>query len=318
MKIGLIIQGPITTYGNGPNNAPMGFDAKNCINSNINKFTPLVDQIVISTWTGNGLSPGEFGHSVHILENTPITDWDYDNQRKQFYSTSQAVDWLAKNTSCTHVIKIRTDQDFPVELIDWVYELYQSQSGVIPGQSGPIVFSEGIKQENFYIGDFIFIAAIDDMKKLCNAVLNEGKQLHPINANDYVLKFIGHIIPTSGVGGAITNSIALAKNHRNFQNLWISVLKNRITVLPKEIYTKIIWRGKPMLEVLPSLETAFYFHGDIQAVIRNDQEWSTIVNCSERSLIRMFRLFRKQWSRYIKTYYQYRRSQVKTGLANNS
>ncbi|MBU3632843.1 hypothetical protein [Polynucleobacter sp. AP-Feld-500C-C5] len=318
MKIGIIIQGPMTTYGNGPNNAPMGFDARNCINSNINKFAPLVDKIVISTWTGSGLSASEFGHSVRILENTPITDWDYDNQRKQFYSTSQAVDWLSKNTSCTHVIKIRTDQDFPVELIDWVYELYQSQSGVIPGQSGPIVFSEGIKQENFYIGDFIFIAAIDDMKNLCDAVLNAGKQLHPINANDYVLKFISRVIPTSGIGGAITNSIALAKNHRNFQNLWIDILKNHITVLPKEIYKKIIWRGRPMPEVLPSLETAFYFHGDIQAAICNDQVWSAIVNCSDRSLKKMFRLFRKQWSRYIKTYYQYCILQAKKGLVNNS
>lgn len=301
----MIIQGPITTYGNGPNNAPMGFDARGCIKSNIKKFAPLVNQIVISTWVGSGLAADQFGHGVHIVENMPITDWDYDNQRKQFYSTSQAVIWLSKNTDCTHIIKIRTDQELPEELIDWVQSLYQTQPIAIPGQSGPIVFSEGIRQENFYLGDFIFIATTGDMLNLCGAILDRDKQLHPINANDYVLKFIHYVIPKSGIRGAVINSVLLARNNSAIQKLWTEILKNRITVLPKEIYKKIIWRGRAMTDVLPSLETSFYFHEDIQMAKRNQDKWPAIVKYSARNLKKTLQLIRKQWMRYLKTYYRY-------------
>ena len=56
MKIGLVIQGPIISYGQGPNINKNGFDATKCIYENIKNFKDLVECIVISTWENSCLN----------------------------------------------------------------------------------------------------------------------------------------------------------------------------------------------------------------------------------------------------------------------
>jgi len=53
---GIIIQGPIISFGQGPNNVKAGFSALNSIENNIKNFLPYVSKIVVSTWEDSGLN----------------------------------------------------------------------------------------------------------------------------------------------------------------------------------------------------------------------------------------------------------------------
>ena len=46
---GLIIQGPVVSYGQGPNNVETGFSALNSVDTNIANFSPYVSKIIVST-----------------------------------------------------------------------------------------------------------------------------------------------------------------------------------------------------------------------------------------------------------------------------
>jgi hypothetical protein len=53
---GLVIQGPIIGFGQGPNNSKSGFNAYEVIQKNIAAFAPYVENIVVSTWIGSGFN----------------------------------------------------------------------------------------------------------------------------------------------------------------------------------------------------------------------------------------------------------------------
>lgn len=58
MKWGLVIQGPLVTYGQGPNNVESGFSAISTININIQNFLSIVDHIVLSIWDDENFGGG--------------------------------------------------------------------------------------------------------------------------------------------------------------------------------------------------------------------------------------------------------------------
>ena len=49
-KIGVVIQGPFITYGQGPNNKPEGFNSVETILKNINNIKNSGFKYVLSTW----------------------------------------------------------------------------------------------------------------------------------------------------------------------------------------------------------------------------------------------------------------------------
>ena len=292
IKIGLIIQGPISSFGNGPNNSRGGFDAKEVVYKNINTFDSHVDKIIVSTWKGSGLNNLEIGQSAVLLESEPILGFDFLNQRKQFFSMNAGLEWLRTNSDCTHAIKIRTDQLIPLELIDWTKEFYSASLFSEKYQKDYLIFSEGLKAESFYAGDFIIAGTLSDLSKLCNAVLVTKKIVHPMNAADYILKWL-QSLDVKYLNGCspLLISLLTAKNSIKIQRLWNQVLNARISLFPREIIKKIIWRGKPITEVIQSLDTAFFFNEDISFRGENLED--------VRSLRKTFKLMREYWRRYL-------------------
>ncbi len=292
IKFGLVIQGPVTTFGDGPNNSKEGFLTDDCINGNIESFSSLVEKIVISTWEGCGLSPTQSSSKVVIIENEAIHGFDFLNQRKQFFTTQSGVEWLRKNTDCTHVLKIRTDQLVPPELIPWLQNFYENSNFQARNQEDFLMFSEALKGESFYAGDFMFAGTIKDISNFCRAVLCAEGRVHPMNSCDYVLKWL-QLIDNKFLSDSsmLTRSFLTARNTLRIQYLWNEVLKDRICLPPKEIYKKIQWRGKPMPDVLESIDTAFFFNEDISSY--------DISPIRTRSIWKTYKLMRDYWKRYL-------------------
>lgn len=294
IQFGLVIQGPVTTFGSGPNHSQAGFVTDKVILENIQTFSPHVKNIVISTWEDCGIDTKQFPTEVKIIENKPVIGFDFLNQRKQFITTQTGVEWLRKNTSCTHVLKIRTDQLIPLELISWLQNFYENSQylKLKDQQENFIIFSEGLRSESFYAGDFIFAGTISDLSQFCEAVLSCNYLVHPMNASDYVLKWLQSLDSKYFFQSKpLFRSFLTARNSIAVQSMWNEVLKHRISFIPKGIYKKIQWRGKYMSNILVSLDTSFFFNEDIPSIGVSSSE--------VRSPRKAYKLMREYWKRYL-------------------
>ncbi len=256
IKWGIIIQGPIITYGQGGNNCKKGYDSTDTINENIKIFSPLVDQLVISTWIESGFSfkKNNF-NNVFLIENQLPPCNDPDNRKKQFYSTQAGLIYLKKNTKVTHVLKIRTDQLIPLKLIDWLTNLFTVDEKMIDRYNvgNKIVFSEFIRSEFFYVGDFIFAGEINNIFNFININIEISKNLHPSIGIDYFLKYLTksdkkNFYKHFSTVFPLIIQVAMKKNE-SVRNYWISQLTDKCIFLPRLIANEIIWRGKKMVDL---------------------------------------------------------------------
>lgn len=293
MKIGIIIQGPLTSYGDGPNNSKSGFPAEPVVRQNIATLGPYVENIVLSTWKGSTLATILSPSQLKVIENKPLQGFDFLNQRKQFFTTYAGIEWLKHNSSCTHVLKIRTDQLIPCDLIGFIRNFYEKSQFSASNQEDFILFSEALRSESFYAGDFVVAGTMNDMTHFCEAVLSAKELVHPSNACDYMLKWLRSIDKKfSHSSCAFMRSVHTTRNSLKIQLLWHEVLKSRISLIPKEIYKNIEWRGKSMSEVMgPSIESHFFSYHDIPSIKVSVKE--------VRSLGKTYRLVREHWKRYL-------------------
>lgn len=302
MKFGLIIQGPIVTFGDGPNNVEKGFDARESIRANIAAFGPHVAAIVLSTWSNENIVDGSFDSEVKVIKSEPITDYDFGNQRKQFYSSRVGAQWLNHNTDCTHYLKIRTDQVVPVEIINWLKSIFSKPYLAIANEEHVIVFSDAIKSEFFYVGDFIFSATKNDYLALCNSVMNSEGHLHPVNGVDYLIKYLSSLDAKYRLArSSFVRSLLIASHNLKVSKLWVETLNLRVKILPQEIFSKIVWRGRGMEQILPSLTTAFLFDGGVVGFCSQSLD-------QKISIKEFLRTTWRQWKRYWKSYFQYRKT----------
>lgn len=284
----------MTTFGSGPNNSQAGFFTDSVIRENIQAFAPHVKNIVISTWENCGLEPNQFPEIVEIIENNSVLGFDFLNQRKQFITTQSGVEWLKENTGCTHVLKIRTDQLVPAELISWLECFYETSKfkKLNDQQEDFVVFSEGLRSESFYAGDFIFAGTVNDLSQFCRAVLSCNRLVHPMNTSDYLLKWLQSLDPKYFFKSMpLFRSFLTARNSIAVQSMWNDVLTDRISFIPKQIYKKIQWRGKLIPNILESLDTAFFFNEDMPS--------KGVSSSQVRSLRKTSKLMRLHWKRYL-------------------
>jgi len=259
IKLGLVIQGPITSYGavSGPNSTKIGYDSVADIIENIKAFTPLVDHIVVSTWYGSGLED-EKNSNFTLIENQVPKEYDFDNRRKQFFSTYQGVKYLSENTDVTHVIKIRTDQVISPSLAIWVKNFYLKHSENFSddqiNQRQHIIFSEYLDDNLFYVGDFIFAGSLYDIFNLCRISINYKNNLHTqINA-DFIIKYLS--ITDQNFKNVFFKYLPYTYQTSNLNDevmvqYWLNILKQRFSFMPKSMYGEIKWRGRMMPNVIP-------------------------------------------------------------------
>ena len=189
MKYGLIIQGPRYSVGIGPNKAQSkdGFDTLDTVKENIRRLKSKVELVVLSTWHNSGFEASNVSSQATLLESYPLLDFDYLNQKKQFLMMFVGASYISRNSNCTHIIKIRTDQLIPVELIDWLDGFFVAESL----DEKKIICSEMLRDQPFYVGDFLFAGSIGKITSFAADVLQyNGQRLALSNPVDYALKYL--------------------------------------------------------------------------------------------------------------------------------
>jgi hypothetical protein len=165
IKIGIVIQGSLESQG---------FDCVQNCNELIKIFSDkdYVERIVLSTWENENTE--YINKEVIILKNRPVLNVDLKNRQKQFLSTFEGVKYLINNSDVTHVLKLRTDQLVPVEILDEIIEVYGKSYAESKFMEQPLTFCYINRTIPFHIGDFFFVGGVSDMYRFCHNVLSFG------------------------------------------------------------------------------------------------------------------------------------------------
>lgn len=320
-KLGLVIQGPVISAGkksDGPNYI-QDFDTIKCLETNINRFSPHVEQIVISTWEDSGLNVKDFReNNIILLKNRQLSIRDQDNRRKQFVSVYEGVKYLVNNSDVTHVMKIRTDQVVDSAIIQWMRETYETAKKDLLDenffQEDRLLFSDMIKKTPFYAGDFIIGGALSDVVRFCRSVLSYGTvDLHPTAGIDYILKYLTK--NDRGFREKIYKCIPLIWQISNPANsilceYWELLKAKYFIAIPQPFFSSIEWRGRAMSQVFPNLQNQFLFFEDWNVHARPQEEVASrrkrlrylIPNRAVlRTAVVEYRRYMKQMLRYYKS-----------------
>jgi len=233
-KIGVIIQGPLVTYGQGPNNSVCGFDTFKTIVENIETIKLLGFEYIVSTW--DPVSDLEINivaqlreAKIDVLICKIPSMTDPDHRYKHHYGIMKGVDHLTACGKIEILINIRTDMIISRVLFNWIIAHIYSY----PAR---MVVSELLKNEAFYIGDFVYAAKTEVIQKFLNNFLHfQSTNLHPSIASDIGIK----TLVSNNVSVSFWNKLPIfltfvRQLYYYNQNIpiWGNIIHNKISALP--------------------------------------------------------------------------------------
>lgn len=264
MKLGVVIQGPLITYGQGPNNDKNGFSCLGTIIKNIEAIKKLNAVAILTTWVPNDEKEElifnaliEYDITVQKLATPEV--FDPDHRYKQHYGTLKgAGSLIAKNPEITHLVKIRTDMLMPVEFWQW--------TGYTSKLNENRLYVSELKSESFYQGDFIYFAIkakfINYLKEI---VSYKGKIIHPQIAIDMGMKNFKMIVPSDQIYlkliGFPLSNVVFARIHAR---KWAEFAHINIGVMPEIIWNNILWREKRLGSLINSNYFKFATQSDVE------------------------------------------------------
>lgn len=187
-RFGLIIQGPLTSFGRGGDKAHLPtqdfgedglvrMDCRENIRRIVENFGGLFDVIVISTWDGE-VKPGD-GWPGAIVSTCPdpggiksksggLYTYKDNNKYRQFVSTYNGITEIEKQAEVDYVIKIRSDQYVDLQkMINTFLQMIDKEE--CPEQ---LVFAPYLQPATFLLHDFYFAASFRALKAFCEAILS--------------------------------------------------------------------------------------------------------------------------------------------------
>ncbi|MDO8470597.1 MAG: WavE lipopolysaccharide synthesis family protein [bacterium] len=205
-KVGLIIQGPLTSFGKSGASAArklnlsadgkeedglVRYDCRPNIQRIIDDFGSLFSAVVVSTWD-NELKPGDGWKDVTIVSmpdpggamDTSPRAYKAHNRNRQFIGIQNGVEWLEKNSDPSYVVFMRTDQYLNLrELLD---SFGRHMRRNIPGMICVPFMRPGI----FLPSDFYFASELKTMKKFLDAQFSYDRYEFIVDVHrDMVLKY---------------------------------------------------------------------------------------------------------------------------------
>lgn len=239
IKIGIVIQGSLESQG---------FDCVQNCNELIKIFSnkSSIKQIVLSTWENENTE--HINKEAIILKNRPVLNIDVKNRQKQFLSTFEGVKYLMNNSDVTHILKLRTDQFVPIEILDEMLEIYGKFCNECKFVEQPLTFSYVNRTIPFHIGDFFFAGGVSDMYKFCHNVLSFGSfNFQGAVEVDVVLKHLykedkNFLIPFYILYKQMCIARQFPQNHLVW-NYWRDIYKTDFYTFSQSILEKTQWRG---------------------------------------------------------------------------
>lgn len=255
---GIVIQGPLVSFGQGPNRCIDGLDTYNTIQKNIELLQRLQLKYVICTWVPSNRRETEVikrlkkeGFNLLTLEVPKLADPDH--RYKHHFAIKAGLDHLARE-EVNFVIKIRTDMCFPEAIFKWLLE----QMDLAPEK---FVISE-LYDDGITVGDFLYCANIKVFDDFLTSVLrHQNFNIHPSVGADIGMKFLAKRTNIAynffHLPIWIYYPILLMRRKKHFV-LWSNFIYDNLLILPEELWNNIVWRGKKMSEIMNSSRIFFY------------------------------------------------------------
>lgn len=241
-----IIQGPLITYGQGPNNNRSGFDAYGSIERNYKLLTARGINVILTTWKEDNNEQ----HNVHVdkierlgLEVYQIEKparFDPDHRYKHHYSIRTTIEKVCNTFEVNYFCKIRTDQEINTNILDFIL-------GNV--SQGKMIISELMIDNPFYMGDFIYAGRKDVfftfLKSQTDIVFPFA---FPIIANDIGIKYFSTVYKKSAFATLILYLFSGGQASRE----WKTFHDNNIITLKQTDWNNILWRGKGISTIIDS------------------------------------------------------------------
>lgn len=245
-KIAVIIQGPLITFGAGPNNTPQGFNTLSTILENIKLISDHGFACVLSTWTPKTEEEASILRQLQVAGlKTTVCDapkaFDPDHRYKQRFGVMRGYEALDSG-ALDYFVKIRTDMLLPDSFWDFI-KLQASEDDNILGVSH-------LFDTPFYIGDFVYFAKRSVFLDFMQAMLDyDGTVFHPAISFDDSFRLLHHkkLCNIHKSQQLFLNYLQIFYFQGDFYaKLWQDFRLVNIISIPKEIFSEILWRDKLM------------------------------------------------------------------------
>lgn len=262
-NLGVIIQGPIYSRGRTMKDLnPRNYDASKNINQIFERIKSTGATPILVTWKNEetaNLSPNVVQSMIKIqMPKTSLifrirNNISKNNKYKQFYSVLAGVEELS-SCNMQYVLKIRTDQDFPVEdIITYITEL--EESSIQERIFTPLLNLD--KPNMFY--DFYYFSSTATMRKFHQNMMNSKE----ICSNVHYDTFYRWGMRKSNVG--LRNIFQIYPKYPKFTKsqlqLMYEIWKDSFHVLPRKCWRQLVWRGEAFDET--SIKPKFVFSEDL-------------------------------------------------------
>ncbi len=242
----ILIQGPLITFGQGPNINLKGFRSYDCVIENTllilaKGITPVLCIWSADTGTAEYSSLERFykekGLSILIVD-IPAKK-DPDHRYKHHFAIYSGLEYCRANFDCTFFAKIRTDQHITEVVLD---ELMERST------SAKLLISELMPDNNFYMGDFVYAGKYDTMKRYLQSQLfdNQDQVKYSTIGTDLGLNYYRSWHKVSKWKLILSYLFASKESTK----LWGSFINSHLVTLSVESWVTIKWRDKKMTDVV--------------------------------------------------------------------
>jgi hypothetical protein len=251
-EIGIVIQGPIQSYGRtltdlSHRSYDCTYDVKKMVRESIEfGATPIV-----STWSDQNLESFSENDKNYISQisfpqapspSSFFNDWNKNSKYRQYYSTLMGLQKL-KKSNCKYVVKVRTDNNVDVRsLLHFVTRLNESEAERLIYT--PLINLD--KPHMFY--DFYSFSSVAKLEEFCNLMLYEKEITTNIHF-DVFYRWTKHVMNSKFT---LRDLLLVYPNYPRFTSSQLKLIRfglsDAFRPLPKEIWTKLYWRGEQLQE----------------------------------------------------------------------
>lgn len=258
MRITVIIQGPLITYGNGPNNSIIGFDASENTIANIKNISKAKFNYILSTWTPTNQREVNVleklrAKSIKIVINDTPTFLDPHNGYKHRLGIWFGIQ--ATKLTTDYYVKIRTDMVMPYSFWDWISSITE--------EDNQLLYVSHLSNSIFYMGDFFYAGSKNIFCNFIESILSyKDYILYPSVSWDDGFKYAHHKkyqLFNKPHSFLFYPWILIMQNKKSVF-IWNSFIKKYLGVLPQHIWCNILWRDKQMTSIISA--DAFKFNSD--------------------------------------------------------
>ncbi len=267
-KVGLIIQGPLVSFGKSGRTAArkldmssgtgedglVRHDCRATIRRVVEDFGSLFDAVVISTWDTEVQPSDRWAGATLVAAPDPGASMNASplaykahNRNRQFVGIQHGLTWLKEHADVAYIVCMRTDQYLDLRaLLDSFARRLQGES-----QAAEIICVPYSRPGAFLVSDFYFAAATDTLDAFLSAQLSYDRYEFVVDVHrDMILKYAyaafrndlrvpgPAYFPRDPVGGV----------NRKTRTIFQSMFTRVFLPLSGDVLHSVEWRGSKLSE----------------------------------------------------------------------